>query len=186
MMNSETNWLTALNWVFGAEGEDSDDANDPGGATRYGISLRYLKGKGLLGDIDGDGDIDAHDVWALDRQQAASFYRKDFWNKCKCDQLPFPLAIIIFDQAVNTGSGTTAKMLQRHVGVKADGVIGPNTIARVTDKFRVNPTWFIASYFGKRSRYYHDITIKNSDLSKFLNGWFNRLFQLQQFIMENT
>lgn len=186
-MNHElTSWPAALNWIFGAEGDFSDDAADPGGATRYGISLRYLKTKGELGDIDGDGDIDADDIRGLTRVKAGQLYRTDYWDACQCSKLPAPLAIIIFDQAVNTGTRTAIKMLQRHVGAKPDGVIGPNTLAKVFIKFNANPTWFVASYLGKRSRYYHDICLQNIALEKFLNGWFNRLFELQQFLMENA
>jgi len=186
MNNDITNWPKALNWVFGAEGDYSNDADDAGGATRYGISLRYLKGKGTIGDINNDGDIDEQDIRELNRSSAATFYRADFWDKCRCGQMPFPLAVIIFDQAVNTGVRTAARMLQKHVGAKTDGVIGPNTLSKVLIKFNRNPTWFIASYLGKRSRYYHDISVKNPTLEKFINGWFNRLFELQQFIVENA
>jgi len=186
MKNDLTNWPKALDWVFGAEGDYSDDADDAGGATRFGISLRYLKGKGSLGDIDGDGDIDAQDIRELSRTSAAPFYRMDFWDKCRCGDMPFPLAVIIFDQAVNTGSRTAARMLQKHVGAKPDGVIGSITLSKAIVQFRRNPTWFVASYMGKRSHYYHDISVKNPTLEKFINGWFNRLFELQQFIMENA
>lgn len=186
MKNDLINWPKALDWVFAAEGDYSDDADDAGGATRYGISLRYLKGKGLLGDIDDDGDIDADDIRSLNRDIAATFYRTDFWVRCRCGDMPFPLAIIIFDQAVNTGARTAARVLQKHVGAIPDGVIGPNTLSKILIQFRKNPTWFIASYLGKRSCYYHDISVKNPNLEKFLNGWFNRLFELQQFIMEKA
>ena len=37
------------------EGGYSDDPDDPGGTTNYGISLRFLKSVGLeLGDVDDD------------------------------------------------------------------------------------------------------------------------------------
>lgn len=180
------NFQIALAWLFKTEGGYVNDPDDPGGATRYGISLRYLKTKGKLGDINGDGIIDVDDIEVLDKPQAALFYLTDFWHTCQCDELPLPLAIIVFDQAVNTGVGTASRCLQAHVHAKVDGVIGPVTLAAVATHFYRNPTWFIASYLGKRATYYHDITLANSSLSKFLKGWFNRLFELQQFIVENA
>ncbi len=181
-----THFELALRWIFHAEGGYVNDPKDPGGATRYGISLRYLKGKGKIGDIDGDGDIDADDIKDLTKSHAAELYRTDFWDKCRCDELPLPLAIVLFDQAVNTGVTTAIRSLQRHSGSKVDGVIGPKTIKAANNKFRRNPTWFIASYMGRRAKYYHKITIRNAALNKFLRGWFIRLFDLQQFIMEHS
>ena len=178
------NWQTALDWIFLAEGGDSDDVDDPGGTTRYGISLRYLKSKGSVGDIDGDGDVDAHDIRALTREKVAEFYKQDFWQKCYCHKLPAPLAVIIFDQAVNTGVRTTARMLQSQLNVKVDGIIGPITAKAASDAFQRHSQWFITSYLGKRAQYYTDITRANSSLSKFLHGWFNRLFHLQQYVLE--
>lgn len=185
METTKTNFDIALQWIFHAEGGYVNDPKDPGGATRYGISLRYLKGKGKLGDIDGDGDIDADDIKELTKSKAAELYRVDFWDKCSCDKLPLPLAIILFDQAVNTGVRTAARSLQRHTGAKVDGVIGKQTIARAIAKFRQNPTWFVASYMSRRAKYYHKITIENITFTKFIKGWFIRLFDLQQFIMEH-
>ena len=42
-------------------------------------------------------------------------------------------AEIVFDTAVNSGPTQAARLLQRIVGVPADGVIGPKTIAAVND-----------------------------------------------------
>ena len=61
----------ALDWIFWAEGGYVDDPDDPGGATRFGISLRLLKKMGKLGDIDGDGDIDADDIRRLSSDSAS-------------------------------------------------------------------------------------------------------------------
>jgi len=181
----KSNFDIALAWIFHAEGGDSDDADDPGGTTRYGISLRYLKTKGVLGDIDGDGDIDDDDIRALTKEDAAKLYQLDFWYKSQCDQLPFPLALILFDQAVNTGVITSVRILQEYVGAYVDGIIGKNTIAKATAKFNSNPKWFIASYMARRARYYTSVTSNKPKLIKYLNGWFTRLFDLQLFIVEN-
>lgn len=184
-MNSDLYyWPRAIDWIFRAEGGYSDDPSDRGGATRFGISLRYLKTKGSIGDIDGDGDVDAEDIRSLTKDQAARFYKQDFWNKCRCGDLPPAVALIVFDQAVNTGVRTTSRMLQAHVKVRMDGIIGPDTTKAVTRAFRANPTWFISSYMGERAHYYHTISVANSSLAKFTKGWFNRLFELHEYVLE--
>ena len=72
-----TDWRDDVNFGGGIrqvlihEGGYSDHPNDAGGVTKFGISLRYLRDAGhALGDVDRDGDIDADDIRALDRDGA--------------------------------------------------------------------------------------------------------------------
>jgi hypothetical protein len=67
--------------------------------------------------------------WNAYGDDAVAIYRRDFWDRCKCDQLPAPVALLLFDCAVNQGQGTAAHLLQQAVGVKQDGIIGMITIA---------------------------------------------------------
>ena len=166
----------ALDWVFAAEGGLVDDKDDPGGITNYGISLRYLKTKGAIGDIDGDGDVDGDDIRQLDRDDAAALYIADYWEKCWCNALPPSVAMAVFDCAVNCGPRRAIMLLQEVLHVKIDGVIGPITVKAA---FRKDTVIY---YMGKRAQYYSDITRANSTLSKYLRGWFNRLFHLQSYI----
>ena len=166
----------ALGWIFEAEGGLVDDPADPGGITNYGVSLRWLKKQGAIGDIDGDGDVDADDIRQLSRDKAAELYLSDYWHACHCDQLPPALAMAVFDCAVNCGPRTAILLLQEVLHVKVDGIIGPVTIQKA---FRMNR---VPYYMAKRAEYYCDITVANSTLSKFLRGWLNRLFLLQSFI----
>jgi lysozyme family protein len=43
--------------------------------------------------------------------------------------MPLPLAIVMFDAAVNNGVGRAVRWLQGALGVPEDGVIGPQTRA---------------------------------------------------------
>src|SRR3972149_6708748 len=71
----------AVEQVLEHEGLLSNDPRDPGGITNFGISLRWLKSIGtILGDIDKDGDVDAHDVAAPSRTQAKELYWLKFWR----------------------------------------------------------------------------------------------------------
>ena len=54
---SDEVWKRAADHVLKVEGGYVDDANDAGGATNWGISLRFVKQSGVDLDIDGDGDI---------------------------------------------------------------------------------------------------------------------------------
>ena len=100
--------------LLGHEGGYVDHKSDPGGRTRYGISQRSYPGE---------------DIRNLTVERAKSLYRRDYWDKCRCDDLPAPLALLVFDAAVNCGPGRSVKWLQKTVGVSQDGAIGPGTIA---------------------------------------------------------
>lgn len=167
----------ALRWIFLAEGYLSDDPDDRGGVTKYGISLRWLRTQ-PDGDIDGDGDIDADDIRALTPDQAAAFYHAGFWLAAGCHLLPLRPALAVFDAVVNAGVSQGVQLLQDVLGVRRDGVVGPVTAAAV----RAAGDDLVPEYLGRRALFYHDITLANSTYAKFLRGWLNRLFRLQRVI----
>ena len=49
----------------------------------------------------------------------------------RCDELPTGVDECVFDYGVNSGVGRAKKVLQRLVGVKDDGALGPLTMAAV-------------------------------------------------------
>ena len=122
----ERNFPEALAHTLRFEGGWANHPSDPGGATMKGVTHRtyadYL-GRTVTHD-ELRGIPDAH---------LADIYRKRYWNACRCDELPDGLDLAVFDTAVNTGPAQAARLLQRIVGVPADGGIGPKTIAAVND-----------------------------------------------------
>lgn len=84
--------------VLEREGVLSDDKNDPGGITKYGISKRAYP---------------ALDIASLTKDQAIAIYRKDYWDAAHCNTLPFPMALAVFDAAVNQGVGAALGMRGR-------------------------------------------------------------------------
>lgn len=169
----------ALAWIFQAEGYLSDDPDDAGGITKYGISLRWLRSH-PEGDVNGDGIVDADDIRALTPVQAADFYFTGFWQASRADQMPGKIALAVFDFAVNAGVDRAAMVLQQSLRVKADGIIGPVTLAalRAADQDEL-----LADYLGRRALFYHDIVTANTRHARFLRGWLNRLFRLQRVIV---
>ncbi len=166
-----TNFLVAVEIVLKEEGGYVDHPDDPGGATNWGISLRFLKNLFGRGDLDRDGDIDASDIRAMTREDAMEFYHEEFWFPAKLDRLPLFLAISIFDAAVNQGRGRAIKWLQEILGVKADGVIGPVTLQRLQ---KSDPTKLFFSFVLKRFVAYQQT--KNFNI--FGDGWTNRIINV--------
>lgn len=80
------------------------------------------------------------DLRNISDAELESIYFSDYWNKCKCDKLPTGIDYAVFDAAVNSGPGRSAKWLQAAVGAEQDGAVGDKTLARVKDRDTVEVT----------------------------------------------
>lgn len=173
------NFDAAIPYILANEGGYSNNPNDPGGVTNHGISLRFLKTLGLMGDIDQDGDVDADDILALSPAIAKTFYRNSFWNPHKLDKLNSQgLATKILDMGVNLGSSKANKILQSSANfclqghaLKVDGVIGPKTLASVNS---IDEKLLIPLLISDLSNYYLRLCNINPALNVFLKGWLKR------------
>ncbi|MBT8421007.1 MAG: peptidoglycan-binding protein [Gammaproteobacteria bacterium] len=115
------NFENALKRVLVHEGGYVDHPKDPGGATNKGVTLGTFQG--FYGASMGKEDLKA-----ITDEQLQHIYKTGYWDKCHCDDLPDGMDYVVFDQAVNSGPGRSAKWLQQVIGVPADGGIGPQTI----------------------------------------------------------
>ncbi len=74
------------------------------------------------------------DIRALTKDEAQKIYRRDYWDRAQCGKLPPPLALLVFDAAVNNGVGQAVRWLQAALGVAQDGAIGPAALAAIEAK----------------------------------------------------
>jgi lysozyme family protein len=164
----------AIPTVLRHEGGFVNDAADPGGATNFGVSLRWLKGQGLAGDIDHDGDVDAADIKAMTVDDAKALYRKFWWDAYHYESiLAQAVATKIFDMAVNMGAPRAHKMVQQSMGLTQDGILGPQTLAQLNTRPSLD---VIASLQSTQAQFYRDIVASNPAREKFLKGWLNRAY----------
>ena len=114
----------AFNYTMPFEGWSSctNDPDDPGGLTKYGIS------KVNHPEVD---------VANLSLEGAKAIYRKHYWNPIKGDQIASGrVAIKFFDMAVNMGVKQATKLVQGALcdlgaHVEVDGVMGPKTLEKL-------------------------------------------------------
>lgn len=132
-MNAET----IIDNILRAEGSKyTNDPNDSGGATRFGVTQAVLaryRGRAVT----------AADVAALTEQEAREIY----WNRYIVEpgfnailQISPAIAAEVIDTGVNCGQARAAEMLQRALNafnrqekdypdVRVDGACGPGTIS---------------------------------------------------------
>lgn len=167
-----TSFERAFDIVLHHEGGLSDDPRDPGGITKFGISIRFAGSVNL--DIDGDGRTTGEDIRALTRARAAQLYREHFWLALACDKIDhFGLALMVFDGGVNQGVGTIARRLQRSVGAVDDGKIGPMTLATIARHANDYPS-IINDLAARRGKRYAET--RNFD--RYGLGWMRRLMKI--------
>ncbi|OED44056.1 hypothetical protein ACH42_08425 [Endozoicomonas sp. (ex Bugula neritina AB1)] len=156
----------AIAFVLGEEGGFVDDPADNGGATKYGISQRSYP------DLN---------IQSLTIEQVKTIYHDDYWQKCRCGELPAAVACVVMDTAVNMGIGRAIRLLQEALRVTVDGIMGPKTIEAA---YLNPPLFYLGDYFSYRARRYHTIVVRGQGSSRFIRGWFKRCFQLQQYLYE--
>lgn len=103
------------------EGLWSDHPEDPGGATMLGITLRTYSA--WLGR-----QATKEELRNIPNEHVRAIYKSAYWDKIRGDDLPIGVDYAVFDMAVNSGPMRAATVLQRALGVTADGVIGPKTM----------------------------------------------------------
>ena len=129
---------------------------DPGGETNLGVTKKVYQEWGGTKDMK---DLTVEDV--------APIYKKEYWDRCKCDDLESGVDWAVFDWAVNSGTGRAAKAIQKICGAAQDGAIGPKTLALIGTQ----NTQYVIEEFGKIRQDFYE-SLKTFDT--FGKGWTRR------------
>ncbi len=186
----------AVRHVLGIEGGYVNDPVDRGGATKYGISLRFLVSEGKIDldgdgradfDLDMDGDIDGADIRKLTVGDAIFLYHRCFWQRLDAEAFAQPIGEMMFDQAVNGGLAAARKLLQRAINILlrewsaglpqlvVDGDLGPLTHNAL--KWCLSSPGIdrmIEAYRRVVKDRYRAIVAANPSQRRFLKGWLRR------------
>lgn len=151
-----TNFERALAILGPIEGGYVNDPADPGGETIYGISRR------------------AHpEAWRLgppSKEEAAAIYKSEYWDAVGGDLLPWPINLLTFDFAVNSGSHRAVAELQQNLNVPADGIVGPKTVVAALKM--VGNKEFVALLLADRALFMESL----AGWARYKRGWLKRLF----------
>jgi lysozyme family protein len=169
--------------IVAREGGYVNDKDDPGGATKYGVTIGTLRRLGI--DVNHDTRIDTGDVKALTRADAVAIYLEHYFKRPGIAGLPEPLQASVFDMYVNAGANAV-KILQRLLGdmgypCDADGALGPQTVQAAALAFAAAPGHLADAYGIARRNYYYALADARPASRKFARrrdggkgGWIMR------------
>ncbi len=178
------------NQIVAREGGYVDDPDDPGGATKFGVTIHTMRRLGL--DLDQDGDIDQSDVRRLTRAHAVDIFVRHYFETPRIAELPEPIQASVFDMYVNSGANAV-RILQRlirdmRIEVDIDGQIGPQTIQAAHQAMDAAPDHFVDAYGIARRNYYYNLADRRPASRKYARrrdggkgGW---ILRAEEFLSE--
>ena len=121
----------SIDAVIGVEGGYSNDPNDSGGATIWGITEAVARAHGYKGEMKD-----------MPRETAVDIYKAQYWDTLSLDDISViseKIAYELFDTGVNLGVSEAGTFLQRalnvlsdrgtyYATVKVDGQVGAMTV----------------------------------------------------------
>lgn len=156
-------FIKAFEYTIAQEGGYSNNPNDKGGKTKFGISKRNHP------DVD---------IENLTLDEAKEIYYNEYWDY-GYDMIQTSLAVKIFDLGVNMGVRRAIKLMQATLNkyynkdLKIDGLFGNKTITAIKE---VNSKNLYSLYIFEVSLYYQEISKKDNNKIFFV-GWLNRLYK---------
>lgn len=159
-----SSYIKIIAKVIQTEGGDkiTNDINDRGGLTKFGISKRSYPNV---------------DIANLTLNDAIEIYKRDYWDKLHCDSIKSDsVAYKLFDIAVNCGTGTAGKMLQRALGFHSaniDGIIGDLTLSATNNE---DQEILLIKLTKELTYHYAKICNNDNNQYKYIKGWNKRAF----------
>ena len=135
------------NWTSGIVGEGLQKG------TKFGISAMSYP---------------SFDIENITVDMAKAVYLADWWLPLGMNRFQPAMQYQMFDAAINHGRVSATKILQRAVGVKADGVIGPQTLAA---KSSIEKNDLLMLFIAERIEFFTKI----NTFDAYGKGWMNRM-----------
>ena len=104
------NFKHCMQMLLKHEGGYVNYPSDPVGITNLGVTKStYDEFHGCDIDKEGMGNLTVDDITPI--------YRRNYWERCRCQDLPSGVDWAVYDASENHGTGRAAKFLQKAVTV---------------------------------------------------------------------
>lgn len=163
-----------FDYLLRVEGGYSDDKNDKGGKTKFGITeedARKYGYKSRMRDL---------------QLEVADIYNKNYYHKNGLDTLKSDkIALSVCDFIVNSGAwgAEKAQAALNELGfdLRVDGILGEKSLAALNE---VDEAKFLEKYHDLQRRYYRVLAANKPSQKKFLTGWLNRVDRKEKYLKE--
>lgn len=161
--------IKLIPFILQWEGGFVNDPADLGGATNKGVTIgtfnEYRKRRGLpsptVDDLKNISESEWHDI-----------FKSLYWDRWKADEIKSQaVANILVDWVWASGSHGI-KRPQRLLGVKADGIVGKQTIAAVN---AMDAATLFKMIKADRLKFVDEICKARPANERFRKGWTNRI-----------
>lgn len=167
-----TNYNRSLGLILQSEGGFTTDPRDPGnrlpdgrpGSTNLGVT--QANWEAYVGH-----PVTWAEMQALTPEIVKPFYKKEYWDKVRADELPTPIDYLMFDFAVNAGPVRGIKIMQKAVGTVQDGILGPKTMRAI----KAVPVDKLIQDFSDEKEWWYR-SLKNKTYER---GWLNRVAKVE-------
>lgn len=165
----------SLAFTLAREGGYVHDAADSGGESNMGITWPTLRRA-----VDAGAVSTPTTIASLTQAQAKAIYRVLYWDRCRCSELPWQLALVVMDHSVHAGTEKAIKTLQAVLDADVDGILGFRTMA-AAQGCEVIPT--VHALLGARRVQLAELIEKRPKDAKFRDGWRRRIRLLEREVL---
>lgn len=173
------NYPRAYKIMRGYEGGNVDDPNDNGGRTSRGVTQRVYNAYRIKKGRP------AQDVFKASDAEVAEIFKGQYWDVCKCDDLPGGIDLIVLNAAINSGPKRSYKLLQASLNRVANARLAVDgTPGMVTVEAAINAPDHdaVVIEFGRKYQaFYRSLkdwkhygkgwTARNKNATKIGNAW---------------
>ena len=180
-----SNFDEAVNYILAREGGLSENPNDSGGITNFGVSLRFLREvpQDRLRRYSIFEPVTEQTIRDLVVEQAKTIYKGEFWNEAPFENIESQkLCNYYFDMAIVSGVHQATKLLQRSIWasqfdrtlLRDDGLLGERTVGYVN----AIGEELLPILVAVRASFYRLIAELRPKDKANLSGWLNRCYRV--------
>ena len=165
-----------FDYLLKVEGGYSNNKNDKGGKTKYGITEENARDFGYKGDMQD-----------LTKDFAKNIYLKKYYLGNKLDKVVNDIvALSVCDWAVNSGkngikNAQIAINQLTNANLDTDGIIGNKTLEALN---AADPEKFLEVYHNLQRIYYKGKVEADRTQERFLTGWLNRVRRKEEYLKD--